>query len=75
MNDDMKRLCEAAETIISEFGEDFSPGSLAAEVTRAVLTALREPSSDVLFRSQFGLPKQASLRDEFAAVIDQILAE
>ncbi|MGT2480976.1 hypothetical protein ACU4GR_24110 [Methylobacterium oryzae CBMB20] len=46
MNDDMKRLCDAAEAVISGFGEDLAPGSLAREVVRAVLIELRKTAPE-----------------------------
>jgi len=44
MNDHMKQLCDVAESLISEFGQDLAPGSLAREVVRAVLIELRKVS-------------------------------
>lgn len=43
----MKRLCDVAEAVISGFGEDLAPGSLAREVVRAVLIELRKTAPEM----------------------------
>lgn len=86
MTPDLKRLCEAAE---EAFYANIVPASDREElqetleaVVRAVLMALREPSSGMLdepyntgWFNGDGTMDRKPLREEFAAMIDHVLAE
>lgn len=88
MNDDMKQLCGVAESLISEFGQDLTPGSLAREVVRAVLIELRNvsPAMEHVGDDQAVAPAVGGeecnvkiwgkpARIAFTAMIDHVLAE